>query len=85
MPIFVGRFMDAFSGVVKTTWLDEAHVRAYSDTLSKSSSSSMERFAEIITELERQGKQSQLKWDNYWFTAKAFETLKLSCQMPIRG
>lgn len=31
MPYFIGRYMDAFSGVVKTTWLDKEHVRAYSD------------------------------------------------------
>ena len=28
MPIFVGRYMDAFCGAIKTTWLDAGHVRA---------------------------------------------------------
>ena len=77
MPIFIGRYMDAFSGVVKTTWLDEAHVRAYSDTLVQNPEHHpMERFAEIIRELGAEEKTIAVEMDNYWFTAKAFETLK---------
>src|SRR5699024_12363192 len=30
MPYYIGRYMDTFSGVVKTTLLDEDHVRANS-------------------------------------------------------
>jgi len=77
MPIFVGRYMDAFSGVVKTTWLDEAHVRAYSDTyVHNPSKHPMERFAEVITELGCGNKVVGVEMDNYWFTAAAYESLK---------
>ncbi len=31
MPTFIGRYMDAFSCALKTTWLDERHVFAYPD------------------------------------------------------
>ena len=31
MPYFIGRYMDAFAGVVKMTYLDEKHVYAYPD------------------------------------------------------
>ncbi|MBK5260978.1 MAG: M24 family metallopeptidase [Peptostreptococcaceae bacterium] len=77
MPIFVGRYMDAFSGVVKTTYLDEAHVRAYSDTfVHNPSHHPMERFAEVIEELGCANKVIGLEMDNYWFTAAAYESLK---------
>lgn len=77
MPIFVGRYMDAFSGVVKTTWLDEAHVRAYSDTfVHNPTKHPMERFAEVITELGCANKNIGVEMDNYWFTAAAYESLK---------
>lgn len=77
MPIFVGRYMDAFSGVVKTTWLDEAHVRAYSDTFVHNPfHHPMERFAEVIEELGCSNKVIGVEMDNYWFTAAAYESLK---------
>lgn len=77
MPIFVGRYMDAFTGVVKTTYLDEAHVRAYSDTMVHNPNHHpMERFAEVITELGCANKVIGVEMDNYWFTAAAYESLK---------
>lgn len=77
MPIYVGRYMDAFSGVVKTTWLDEAHVRAYSDIyVHNPSNHPMERFAEVIEELGCANKVIGVEMDNYWFTAAAYESLK---------
>ncbi len=77
MPIFVGRYMDAFSGVVKTTWLDEKHVRAYSDTcIHNPNKHPMERFAEVITELGLDNKTIGVEMDNYWFSAQGYEVLK---------
>ncbi len=76
MPYFIGRYMDAFSGVVKTTWLDEAHVRAYSDTYVQNPlNHPMERFAEIIKELGGEDKTIGVEMDNYWFTAAAYQSL----------
>ena len=31
MPIFIGRYMDAFTGVARMTWLKENHIFAYPD------------------------------------------------------
>ncbi len=77
MPIFVGRYMDAFTGVVQTTYLDEAHVRAYSDTMVHNPEHHpMERFAEVIEELGCANKVIGVEMDNYWFTAAAYESLK---------
>jgi len=77
IPIFVGRYMDAFSGVVKTTWLDEQHVRAYSDTcIHNPNKHPMERFAEVITELGAANKTIGVEMDNYWFSAQGYEVLK---------
>lgn len=77
MPIFVGRYMDAFTGVVQTTYLDEAHVRAYSDTMVHNPNHHpMERFAEVITELGYANKAIGVEMDNYWFSAAAYESLK---------
>ncbi len=76
MPYFVGRFMDAF-GVVKTTWLDENHVRSYPDTyVNNPLVHPMERFAEVVSELGYSNKTIGVEMDNYWFSAAAYETLK---------
>ncbi|MEA4848903.1 MAG: M24 family metallopeptidase [Clostridiaceae bacterium] len=76
MPVFVGRFMDAF-GVVKTTWLTEDHVKSYPDTsVQNPLVHPMERFAEIINDMGYGNKTIGVEMDNYWFTAAAYETLK---------
>ncbi|MCG8482704.1 MAG: M24 family metallopeptidase [Clostridia bacterium] len=76
MPIFIGRYMDAFSGVVKTTWLDEGHVRAYSDDYVQSTiKHPMDYVCDVIKELGAQNKTIAVEKDNYYFTASAYESL----------
>ncbi|MER2064195.1 MAG: aminopeptidase P family N-terminal domain-containing protein, partial [Alkalibacterium sp.] len=77
MPYFIGRYMDAFSGVVKTTYLDEAHVRAYSDDHVQSlTKHPMDYVAKVVKELGLDKKNIGLEMDNYYFTAKAYEQLQ---------
>lgn len=77
MPIFIGRYMDAFSGVVKTTWLDENHVRAYSDDYVQSTiKHPMDFVSDVMKELGVEKKTIAVEMDNYYFTAAAYESLK---------
>lgn len=77
MPVFIGRHMDAFAGVVKTTWLDEQHVRWYADTTIHSTTSHpMQRFAEVLGEFSHAGTVIGLEMDSNWFTATCYEHLK---------
>ena len=76
MPYFIGRYMDAFCGVVKTTWLDDAHVRAYSDDHVQSLvKHPMDYVASVVKELGLDKKTIAVEMDNYYFTARAFERL----------
>ena len=73
MPYFIGRYMDAFCGVVKTTWLDEEHVRAYSDDYVQSNiKHPMDYIADVIKELKLEKKNIAVETDNYYFSAKAY-------------
>lgn len=77
MPYFIGRYMDAFSGVVKTTWLDEQHVRAYSDDHVHSLvKHPMDYVSTVMKELGLDTKRIGVEMDNYYFSARAFESLK---------
>lgn len=77
MPYFIGRYMDAFSGVVKTTYLDEAHVRAYSDDHVQSlTKHPMDYVAKVVKELGLDKKNIGVEMDNYYFTAKAYAQLQ---------
>lgn len=76
MPYYIGRYMDAFSGVVKTTWLDEDHVRAYSDDHVQSlTKHPMDFVSKVVKELGLDKKNIGVEMDNYYFTAKAFAKL----------
>lgn len=77
MPTFIGRYMDAFSGVVKTTWLDEEHVRAYPDHLVHNPPlHPMSRVCEVIAEKGLANKVIGVEMDNYYFTAAAYMSLQ---------
>jgi Xaa-Pro dipeptidase len=77
MPIFVGRYMDAFCGAIKTTWLDAGHVRAYSDDYVQSTEKHpMDYVAGVLRELDAGAKSIAVEMDNYYFTASCFESLK---------
>lgn len=73
MPYFIGRYMDAFSGVVKTTWLDEKHVRAYSDDHVQSlTKHPMDYVCKVVEELGLENKNIGVEMDNYYFSAQAY-------------
>lgn len=77
MPVFVGRYMDAFCGAVKTTWLDADHVRAYGDDHVQSSEKHpMDYVAGVLGELGAAGRTIGVEMDNYYFTAACLESLR---------
>ena len=77
MPIFVGRYMDAFTGAVKTTWLDTNHVRAYSDDYVQSTEKHpFDYVAQVVKDLGLENKTIGVEMDAYYFTASCFESLK---------
>lgn len=77
MPTFIGRYMDAFCGVLKTTWLDKDHVRAYPDYYVQSDvRHPMDYVSDVLKELNLDKKTIGVEMDNYYFTAAAYESLK---------
>jgi ectoine hydrolase len=77
MPRFVGRYMDAFCGAVKTTWLSGDHVHAYSDDYVQSTlKHPMDYLAQLINELGYGSKTVGVEKDAYYFTAAACESLQ---------
>ena len=77
MPRFIGRYMDAFCGVVGTTYLTEDHVHAYSDDHVQSTEKHpMDYMATVLKDLEYGNKNIGVEMDAYYFTAKALEQLK---------
>lgn len=77
MPRFIGRYMDAFCGVVKTTWLTEDHVHAYSDDHVQSlTKHPMDYMAAILKEYGYGNKTIGVEMDAYYFTAMAFNRLQ---------
>lgn len=77
MPRFIGRYMDAFCGAVKTTWLNADHVHAYSDDHVQSTvKHPMDYMAGIIREIGCGNATIGLEKDAYYFTATAFESLR---------
>lgn len=76
MPRFIGRYMDAFCGAVKTTWLDKDHVHAYSDDHVQSTvKHPMDYMAKVLLDLGYGHKTIGLEKDAYYFTAAAYESL----------
>ena len=77
MPHFLGRYMDAFAGVVKTTYLDENHVHPYPDYyVQNPTCHPMDHMAETLKNLGYGNKTIGVEMDNYWFSAAAYEALK---------
>lgn len=78
MPRFIGRYMDAFCGAVKTTWLAKDHVHAYSDDHVQSLvKHPMDYMAKVLKELGYGDKTIGVEMDSYYFTAMAYERLLL--------
>lgn len=77
MPRFVGRYMDAFAGAVKITWLNKDHVHAYSDDYVQSTvKHPMDYIANLLNELGYGAKTIGTEMDAYYFSAAAYESLK---------
>lgn len=77
MPYFIGRYMDAFAGVVKLTYLDEQHVFAYPDYyVQNPACHPMDYMSDVLKKLGYGNKTIGVEMDTYYFTAKAYEQLK---------
>ncbi|MBT8302162.1 MAG: M24 family metallopeptidase [Maribacter sp.] len=75
-PIWFGRSMDA-NGARITTWLKEENVRAYQDDYVQSTvKHPMDFVADILKEKGWDEKIVGLEMDQYYFTAKAYLSLK---------
>ncbi|MDD5922570.1 MAG: Xaa-Pro peptidase family protein [Eubacteriales bacterium] len=78
MPYFIGRYMDAFAGVVKTTYLDEKHVFAYPDYyVQNPECHPMDFMSAVLVDLGYGNKTIGVEMDSYYFTAMALERFKL--------
>ena len=77
VPRFIGRYQDAFSGAVKTTWLGKSHVHAYSDDHVQSMTKHPMDFAATVLKEHGYGNKTiGVEMDNYYFTAMAYERLR---------
>ena len=77
MPHYLGRYMDAKVGVVKTTWLDENHTHYYDDTwLHQTDRHPVDWMCQEISSLGYGNKRIGVELDNYWFTAYSYERFK---------
>jgi len=75
-PYFWGRFMDG-QGAKRTVWMDLDHIRPYPDDyVQNTKMHPMEHLARLIDELGHARGRIGVEMDNYYFSAKAWETLK---------
>ncbi|MCR6107718.1 M24 family metallopeptidase [Salipaludibacillus agaradhaerens] len=76
-PIWLGRFQDA-NGAKLKTWLYEENIIAYPDYYVHSESyHPMDFMARILTEIGQGNRRIGIEMDHYYFSAKAFEQLRL--------
>jgi Xaa-Pro dipeptidase len=77
-PIWFGRGMDA-SGARITTWLDHENIREYADDYVQSPAKHpMDFVGDIIKEHNWESRTIGLEMDQYYFTARAYLSLKQS-------
>ena len=75
-PIWWGRFMDG-QGAKRTVWMDLDHIRPYPDIyVQNTEMHPMEHLAKLIDELGHSKSSIGVEMDNYYFSARAWETLK---------
>ena len=75
-PIWWGRSMDA-NGAVRTVWMDDARVVAYPDKYVQSTEfHPMQHLAAYFRDLGLSNRRIGLELDNYYFSAKAYLTLR---------
>ncbi len=77
-PIWIGRDMDAI-GAKKTVWMDDENVRPYGDDYVQSTTSHpMEYIGEVLAEEGLDDGTIGAELDAYYFSAAAYEELKLA-------
>lgn len=75
-PVWFGREQDV-AGAKRTCFMDDEYLVGYPDRYVQSSECHpMEALADLVHERGWQGLSIGVEMDNYWFTAKAFETLR---------
>lgn len=75
-PIWWGRFMDG-QGAKRTVWMDHDHIRPYPDDyVQNTKMHPMEHLSRLIEELGHATARIGVEMENYYFSAKAWETLK---------
>lgn len=75
-PIWWGRRQDG-NGAFRTVWMDADRVRPYTDNYVQSTTRHpMQHLAEIIRDTGYAGRRVGLELENYYFSAKAFLTLR---------
>lgn len=76
-PIWIGRRQDA-NGAKITTWLFHENIFPYPDEYVQSPSKHpMDYIAEILKQIGQDKRSIGVEMDNYYFTAKCYERLKL--------
>lgn len=75
-PIWWGRRMDA-NGALRTVWMDDAQVRFYTDDFVQTTRRHpMQALAGLLVELGLERAPVGVELENYYFSAKAYLTLK---------
>ncbi len=79
-PVWWGRFMDG-QGAKRTVWMNHANIRPYPDDYVQNTvMHPMEHLARLISGIGYASGRIGLEMENYYFSAKAWETLK--SQLP---
>lgn len=74
-PIWWGRNQDT-NGARRTVWMPDVHIRGYADTYVQSTTSHpMQDLAKLIAECGQSKGRIGVEMDNYYYSAKAHETL----------
>lgn len=75
-PVWWGRGQDA-NGALRTVWMEDRHVAGYADNYVQSTvRHPMQHLAAILRDRGYGGKRIGLELENYYFSAKAFLTIK---------
>lgn len=75
-PVWWGRYMDG-QGAKRTVWMDHDHIRPYPDDyVQNPEMHPMEHLATIIADMGHEKGSIGVEMENYYFSAKAWESLK---------
>jgi len=74
-PHWWGRRQDA-NGAIRTVWMEDSHIHRYADHFVQSTTRHpMQDLAERIKSIGKEDVRIGVEMDNYYFSAKAFQTL----------